>query len=225
MPTDVFGKSGGFDFFKAVAARALTPKGSTKPKPIGWKGRSDKVNVADSEVLRMSDFNQEIAVTGKDGEVRYRRMTPKQKKVAEHLLKGFSRRQAMIRAGYSSRMVKQLNTRKYNRTALTFVEGMVERLQRKGITTDHLAGKLSEWMEAKKTVSARIPGKKADEQTDDLIYDVPDYETQIKAYDRVERILNPIDRSKNNGYKKKREITFTDWVNEDQIVEEVSEPE
>jgi hypothetical protein len=196
------------DFFKLAAERKLTPRGSVKPKHAGWKGNNPgKENQAR---MQRTDFRSYIMVTKPNGKTYRRKLSPKQKLVAEYLLKGFSRRQAMLKAGYTLQHVAKHNTPTYNRTVMTFVESMEEKLRSKGLTEQYVADKFKEWMDAKKVVSAYRTGKSADETTDDFI-EIPDFDIQLKAYDRLEKILN----SRNNAPKdapKKREVTFTEWV-------------
>lgn len=194
------------DFFKNIAKRERERTGYTPP--IKLKGAHD--HTEDRVALRQKDFSGFVDVTGEDGKVQRRKMTPKQRLMAEYLLKGYNKHQAMLRAGYTKRTADTAISPKNLRTVLTFVDTMEDKLKRLGLTEVYMAKKLIEWMEAKKTVSARVTNKKADVDTDDFI-DVPDYDTQLKAYDRVEKIFNPVNKQKESGVKKK-EITFTEWI-------------
>lgn len=61
----------------------------------------------------------------------------------------------------------------------TAIEEMKEKLVGRGITIDYMAEKYKEWMEAKKIKGSMTEPDKV----------VPDYETQLKAKDDVNRIL------------------------------------
>ncbi len=199
------------DFFKSVAAE----RKKKKKLPAGFTARAKNDN---GVLLRQKDFLGYVDVPDKNGVVRRRKLTQKQRTTAEYMLKGLSRRQAQIKAGYSLKQIEIRNSAKFHKTLMTFIETMEDKLKRQGLTETYMAEKLGEWIDAKRTVSARSTGKKADEQTDDFI-DVPDYDTQIKAFDRWEKIFNPVrDRKSDEG--KKRQVTFTDWVNGDQTVKE-----
>ena len=111
-----------------------------------------------------------------------RKPTALQRKATELLALNpkLSKRQAMIRAGYSK------NTASHPKGDFleapgtkTAIEEMKEKLIGRGITMDYMAEKYKEWMEAKKVKGSMTEPDKI----------VPDYETQLKAKEDVNRLL------------------------------------
>lgn len=107
---------------------------------------------------------------------------------------GMSLHRAMKEAGYAKTTLRQGFKFKKSPIVKNMMLGMAGKLKDKGLNTDFLADKFMEWMNAKKTVSGKFG-----EITN------PDYDTQIKAYDRAKEIINPAQEGK--GIKRKLEIT------------------
>ena len=113
---------------------------------------------------------------------RRRKPTDLQKDAIEILTtnKKISKRQAMIQAGYSKTTASHPKQNLIDAPGTkTAIEQMKEKLAGRGITIDYMAEKYKEWMEAKKIKGSMTEPDKI----------VPDYETQLKAKDDVNRIL------------------------------------
>jgi len=111
-----------------------------------------------------------------------RKPTVLQRKATELLALNpkLSKRQAMIQAGYSEVSASHPKQNLVETSgAKTAIEEMKEKLIGRGITIDYMAEKYKEWMEAKKVKGSMTEPDKI----------VPDYETQLKAKDDVNRLL------------------------------------
>lgn len=191
----------------------LIPRGSVRPHPADWKGKHNKIPPIRKGGPASAVFTEDTKSPRR--KQRTQKLTPKQIAQAQYMLEGYSIRQARLKAGYSQSFAdhKGLDTQK---GVIKYVDSMRQKLAQEGMDDDYIAGKFKEWMDAKKVVSARIIMKgsdgDADSKTDDFI-DVPDYDIQIKAYDRFEKLMHV--GNKEPGGQKKREITLTEYLAED----------
>lgn len=104
---------------------------------------------------------------------------------------GLSKTEAMRRAGYSKSMIntpKQVFT---SQAIMTAVDKFKLELKDKGLTTDYMASKLAEWLEAGSI-------------------EHPDYQTQLKAYEFLKQIV--IDEEKKQDQPIKRTMTLTEYL-------------
>lgn len=149
---------------------------------------------------------------------RRRQATLRQIKAIKYLSEGMSKRAAMMKAGYA---VTTAMHEAHKLTTSTAVEGLLDKLKddlaQKGLTTDKIADKFVEWLDAQRTVGARVVVKReggelptAESRTDDFI-EVPDYDTQIKAYDRWKGIMDSGDK-KDKGIKRK--LTIEEFISD-----------
>lgn len=215
-----------FDYFKNTAREKLTPKGSSIPHPANWKGRNntstpfDNIVTINPEELELNKpwYSEDRSGTSDGRNPTMKRkhvrrvLTDKQKKLAHYLLQGLTKRQAMLRAGYTPTVSS--NTTYSNprlQRVLTYVESLRGKMEKQGLNDDYIAKKFKQWLEAQKVVSAR-KGSNADSSTDDFI-EVPDYDIQIKAYDRYDKVMS-LEGKSQPGFKK-REISLTEWIKED----------
>jgi hypothetical protein len=104
----------------------------------------------------------------------------------------------MKEAGYSKSTLIQSYKFKKSPTVQRMMIGLAGKLQDKGLTVDYLADKFMEWLNAEKPFSSHTEPDKS----------VPDYDTQIKAYDRVKEVLNP--KFETPGVKRK--LTIEEFV-------------
>lgn len=131
---------------------------------------------------------------------RRRAPTAKQIKALQLVNQGYSKRRAMLEAGYSKNVANQ-SSRLLKGTAIQgILETMKAYLSEEGLTAKYMAGKFKEWMEATKVITSHT-------EPDILI---PDYDTQIKAYDRWEKVINKEEGDKVTGLRRK--ITFEEFV-------------
>jgi hypothetical protein len=119
--------------------------------------------------------------------------TPKQIKAVQLHSQGMTWHRAMKEAGYSKSTLIQSYKFKKSPTIQRMMIGLAGKLQDKGLTVDYLADKFMEWLKAEKITKF---GKDND------------YDTQIKAYDRVKEVLNPTQQTP--GVKRK--LTIEEFV-------------
>ena len=125
--------------------------------------------------------------------------TKKQIRFVEYVKKGFSQRQAALKAGYSKHMAQSvMNIRKSPKVAL-MLDTMREEMLKQGLTAQKMATKMTEWMDAEQERVTK----------DGQIVKTKDYKTQISAYDRWKDIMQPKEAPKTGSGKK---ITLEEWV-------------
>ena len=115
---------------------------------------------------------------------------------------GMSKRAAMIKAGYSGYTAGnpgKMLSRPSTKLALEVLE---TEMDKQGVTIEKMARKMAEWIDAQK-----IHGSMTEPDRE-----VPDYETQLKAYDRWAKIKK-IDEDVNKP-KMKRQMTVTEFIND-----------
>lgn len=125
--------------------------------------------------------------------------TLKQIKALQYKNQGMSTRKAMMKAGYgdvaANHPGKHFWPSKGVQTALASFKGEVID---QGLNTKYMAAKFKEWLEATKVQTSHTePDRK-----------VPDYDVQIKAYDRWGKIME----DKPLEGKIKRQMTVTEFV-------------
>ena len=124
--------------------------------------------------------------------------TLKQIRTLQNMNQGMTVHRAMKEAGYSQTSLKQSYKFKKSPIVRNMMLGLSSKLKDKGFDTDFLADKFMEWMTAQKPFSSHTEPDK----------EVPDYDIQIKAYDRVKEIINP--QSEAKGVKRK--LTIEEFV-------------
>lgn len=193
------------NYFELVQGK-MKPKGSVLPHPIDWKGRHDTIgkevedpNIRVATLNEVDPLDYDYKFKTKDG--RRRKLTNKQKLKAQYMLQGYTQRQAALKAGYSV-MTANKQVMKNQRTLVSFFEGVRGRFSKLGVDEDFVAEKIREWMTANKVVVTR---------TGEM--EVPDYKTQIEAYDRFQKLVEP---GKDSDKGKKREIKLTEWIQGDE---------
>ncbi len=134
---------------------------------------------------------------------RNRTPTPKQVKALQLHNQGLSWHRAMKEAGYSASTVAQSSRLRKSPTIQAMISSMPAELVNAGLTPQYMALKFKEWIDATKQLSAR-----RNFETDDFI-EVPDYETQIKAFDRWEKSMQPVQP---NGKGIKRKLTIEEFI-------------
>lgn len=195
------------DYFKLVQ-EDMKPKGSTIPHPVDWKGKEGAVSKAYgprvSALNEVEPLDYEHKFRTEDG--RRRKLTEKQKRMAQFMLQGYTKRQAMLKAGYSKNVADK-SMLSNQKTILAFFEGVRGRFSRLGVDEGFVAEKMREWMTANKTLLTKHGEK-----------EVPDYKTQIEGYDRFAKLIEP----KEMVVGKKREIKLTEWIKdeEEEVIEE-----
>jgi len=188
--------------------RSKVPPGSTIPHPDEWKGNT--ANAPKTSELRRMKFLDEVG--------RKRRLTPKQIKYVQFLLQGYSKRQALLRAGYSPASVDKNISKLTNHSPVIqeTLLSMKDRLDKLGINDAFIAEKFKEWLDARKPTSGvKITiGKDAPPDLKLEPLTEPDYDTQLKAYDRYEKIANPQVGKPKEGTVSRR-ITLEEFIQND----------
>jgi hypothetical protein len=209
------------DYF-ALVQEGMKPKGSTLPHSADWKGYGTGPMHPDDLKARQKRLDDENKIThmehveqgkklytlnpveAEDYQYRFksgangrrRKLTKKQMGMAKYMLEGYTRRQAMLKAGYSQHVADK-SVLSQQKTVLSFFEGVRGRFSKLGINEDFMAEKMAEWLNADKTIV-----------TKNGEVSVPDYKTQIEAYDRFSKLIDPVKTDKG----KKREIKLTEWI-------------
>lgn len=185
-------------YFRERRKKYLT-RGQKLPHPAHWKGtrRANAIKLELPETpLEEINWNKKFKMA--DG--RMKRLTDKQVLYAKYMLQGYTNRQARIKAGYSVKYAVN-HLAKQDKAVMAFFDSMRIKLAKQGIDEDFVAAKMKEWFDAEKAVV-----------TKDGIIDRPDYDVQIKAYDRYKDIIVPKDVNLQGS--KKREVRLTEWINE-----------
>lgn len=131
-----------------------------------------------------------------------RRVKPsiRQIRALQYKNQGMSTRQAMIKAGYSKNSSGQPGRLLYGTGGVKqILDSMAGELNDAGLTTKYMVGKFKEWMEAEKVHTSHTEPDRT----------VPDYDVQLKAYDRWEKVMTPKDIG---GGKVKRKLTIEEFV-------------
>lgn len=109
---------------------------------------------------------------------------------------GYSRRQAMLHAGYKLSTANQSIRVMRTNSMINLVESFQDKLAKAGITTDYIAAKIAEWMEATKIVNGN---------------EVPAYDTQLKAYSIVVTIMKETEKMQDG--KPKPKLSIEEFLN------------
>jgi hypothetical protein len=124
--------------------------------------------------------------------------TVKQVKALQNINQGMSVRKALIEAGYSIKTANKSTLFFKAKGVQSAIMGLKMEIQNIGITNKRIAAKFNEWIDAKKKLSTKS-GVIVDE----------DYDTQIKAYDRMKDIW---DADENPQGQVKRKLTIEEFV-------------
>ena len=124
--------------------------------------------------------------------------TLKQVTALKLISQGYSKRQAMLKAGYSAGSADHPSSRLLQRVSTQeMLDDFRDILVKEGLTAAYMANKFKEWLNAGKSNGN------------------PDYTTQIRCYDRWKDILEREESPENHG-KIKRRISFEEWITGDE---------
>lgn len=155
---------------------------------------------------------------------RRRQPTPRQIKAIQYINMGYSKRQAMIKAGYTPKVAEDPANNLLRKVSVkNFINGMAGELVDAGLTKEYMIGKFKEWLEAQKVIGARVVVKKesptpstdlkpANSMTNDFV-EVPDYETQLKAFDKWKKIMDDQGNPQGGG-QMKRKLTIEEFISD-----------
>lgn len=137
-----------------------------------------------------------------------RKPTIKQIKTVQYMAMGMSRHAAMKKAGYSPNTYvhARIGHAPFEKSqgVQQILSSMIGHLTTEGLTTEAMAIKFKEWINAQKIHSSHTEPDR----------EVPDYETQIKAYDRWSKLLGIQEGEIGKG-KIKRQMTVTEFINDE----------
>lgn len=134
---------------------------------------------------------------------KYMRSKPtlKQIRALQYINQGMSKRQAMLKAGYSEGAARHPKVALMEKKGVRrMISDMSGQLQDAGLTTQYMVQKFAEWMEATKLHTSMTEPDR----------EVPDYQVQLKAYTEWKKVLD----AENNGEngKIKRKLTIEEYV-------------
>lgn len=182
------------DYFDKVQ-ELNTSEGNNLPHPLDWKGNTTTTDAIDPRLE--ADLFKRVEIKGG----RKRSLTQKQIQSVKYRMQGYSKRQAMIKAGYSVTTATTQDP-KTSKMITTFLEGVKGRFRDLGLDEAFVAEKMKEWMTAEKPLITK----------QGVIGTTPDYKIQIEGYDRYKDIVEP-KTTDNRG--KKKELVLTEWINDD----------
>jgi hypothetical protein len=122
---------------------------------------------------------------------RHRAPTTKQIRALQLINQGYSKRRAMIEAGYSKSTANTKNVVKSS-AAIQILDSMKNSLQDPRLSGQFMANKMVQWLDAKKS-------------------DPDDYKTQIAAFREYKNIMEP---EKDESRIKKR-VTFEEFIEDE----------
>lgn len=120
-------------------------------------------------------------------------------------VEGLSTYKAMRKAGYSKDVAEHPKHNFWNKAGVKKLVSDIN--ESAGITTDYLGEKLKEFLDAKKVVTSHT-------EPDKLI---PDYDTQMKAWDRSKALFSEQLGGTAKGVKRK--LTIEEFVSDDGVAE------
>jgi len=134
---------------------------------------------------------------------RTRRTKPtiKQIKAIQYINQGMSKAAAMRKAGYSPKSAAKPSQKLMNKDGVkSILESMNGKLLDAGLSSDYMAFKMKEWIDAKKISKG---GR-----------EISDYDTQIKAYDRWEKQMGLLSSAvlKSHPGQLRRKMTVTEFI-------------
>lgn len=138
---------------------------------------------------------------------RKRTPTLKQIKTLQLVNQGMTVHRAMKEAGYKKRTYEKSSEFMKSPVVKQMIMNMGKELRDKGLTEKFMAGKFEEWINAKQKKNEYVgkddSGKPMYEEVEN-----PDYDTQIKAYDRWDKAVNPNQITPGT----KRKLTIEEFV-------------
>lgn len=182
------------DFVEQVR-KDLIPKGSTVPHPPEWKG-----NNAEEGVVVTGEIPGQVKITRSDKKVHRRKIDPRKAKALTYMLQGYSKRQSMLKAGYSTNVASKPTEWLSQKSIQSVLASMQDKFISAGITPEFIAAKMKEWLSAEKTIATTIMGTQIKS---------PDYDTQLKAFDKWKGVVGPTNPTTPG---KTRKLTLEEFV-------------
>lgn len=135
---------------------------------------------------------------------RNRTPTIKQVKAIKYINKGNSVRKSLILAGYSIKTADKSTDFFKARGVQNALGTLKQHVLDKGLSTEKIADKFAEWIDATKPFSSNTEPDR----------NIPDYDTQLKAYDRWKGVM---DIGEKKDGKVSRKLTIEEFINEDEV--------
>lgn len=137
---------------------------------------------------------------------KYARKKPtlKQIQALQYMNQGMSKRQALLKAGYSIEVASHPGRAYMKSDGVKLIGNtMYKELAIAGITSEFMVAKFKEWLSAQKYTNSFTQPDKS----------VPDYPVQLKAYQEWKKLVDQHDASNNpqNG-QLKRTMTISEFV-------------
>ena len=144
-----------------------------------------------------------ILIKTTNGKFQHRKPTRKQTMFLHYLSQGHSKRQSMLKAGYSLSSANVPKNILSKPTMQATMESMTDILARSGLTAEYAAVKLAELLEATKMVNGK---------------EFPDYSVQLKAFDIWFDIMKAAEKVEKEIPK--RRISIEEFITGDIEVDE-----
>lgn len=142
-----------------------------------------------------------------------RKPTKKQTTALQLINNGLSPRQAMLKAGYSEEAANHPKRLFKSQGVQALIDKFQFELSDVGVTTNYLAKKYAEWLDATKKQSVKVSVDDKGRPIFELV-DMPDYNVQIEAGKMLKEVFNlKPDTKKNEGLAKR--VTFEEFVMSD----------
>ena len=140
--------------------------------------------------------------------------TTRQILLLKYVNSGMTKKAAMLKAGYSLQSADHgstavMKTRRMQ-AALAYLKN---ELVDAGLTTQYMAGKIKEWVDAKREMPEIIDRDDKGRPVYDYVK-VPDYDTQIKGYDRWEKQMGLSEAGNQPTGPLKRKLTIEEFIME-----------
>lgn len=135
---------------------------------------------------------------------RYNKKQPtlKQIKAIKYINQGMSAYKAMQKAGYSQETSMKPSQNLFNKRGVqSLILTMGHEMAAEGLTSKYMVAKFKEWMEAQKIHTSHTEPDR----------EVPDYDVQIRAYDRWEKVMTRGQEQMGLGTVK-RKITLEEFI-------------
>lgn len=128
-----------------------------------------------------------------------RRATLKQVLALKYINQGMSKRQAMIKAGYSPSTAENPKMKLFAKSGTQrLIDTLKSEMVNQGLMPNYVAGKFKQWFEAKKIDHSHTgPDKEVD-----------DYDTQLKAFEKWEKVMG----IEETDPKVRRKLTIEEFI-------------
>lgn len=144
---------------------------------------------------------------GTTGIKQHRQATVRQIKTLILMNQGKSKHRAMLEAGYARDVAEKPRRDFFKSPAVqAMIQTMATELANEGLTVEYMKGKFKEWLEAQKVDHSHT-------EPDQL---VPDYDVQLKAYDKWKKIMDEHNEGVMGNTKGKmtRKLTIEEFVSD-----------